>query len=78
MTPWAHAFIEALVVQKELQELLQYPPEFAQPHLWDCWKLQLSWKAKLHEGAHGVGGMPVMEPAPSQHSSWRDVADAAQ
>lgn len=71
MTPWAHAFVKALaepsyeMVPTELKEFLQHPPEFAQPHLWGYWKLYLSWKEKLHQGAHRRNGMPVIDPAPS-------------
>lgn len=53
------------MVPTEPNEFLQHAPNFAQPHLWDYWKLQLSWKAKLYQGAHLRGGMPIIDPAPS-------------
>lgn len=71
MTPWTCAFVKALaepshgMAPTEPNEFLQHPPKFAQPHLWDYWKLQLSWKAKLYQGAHLRGGMPITDPAPS-------------
>lgn len=70
VTPWAHAFVKALVepsremVPTELKEFPQHSPEFAQPHPWGYWKLHLSWEAKLHQGAHRRSGTPAIDPAP--------------